>query len=209
MLFRSTVLDATQVIPGQLEAAITPGVVNERMGIYLITVVDNQVHLTLAQNTATYDYVIVRGGGSQTDFKPFDTYDLAQCIASFPIPVLTGIGHDRNTSICDHMARQEKTPTKVAARIIEINFEFENQILLLKEKIYDYSNELIRLAKEQLQITRRIIKSASPETILNRGFAIIELNNKIITNPDSINTGDKIIAQLKSSRIESQVTRKF
>ena len=107
------------------------------------------------------------------------------------------------------MARQEKTPTKVAARIIEINFEFENQILLLKEKIYDYSNELIRLAKEQLQITRRIIKSASPETILNRGFAIIELNNKIITNPDSINTGDKIIAQLKSSRIESQVTRKF
>lgn len=62
--FDSTVLDASRIIPGQLEAAITPGVINERMGIYLITVVDNQVQLTLVQNTATYDYVIVRGGGS-------------------------------------------------------------------------------------------------------------------------------------------------
>ena len=184
---------------------------------FLTQIQGDQAHMLILEqlekirvSEKKFDVVaIVRGGGSQTDFKPFDTYDLAQCIASFPVPVLTGIGHDRNTSICDLMARQEKTPTKVAARIIEINFEFENQILLLKEKIYDHSNELIRMAKEQLQITRRIIKSASPETIINRGFAIIELNNKIITNPDLIEAGDKIITRLKSSRIESQVTGKF
>jgi exodeoxyribonuclease VII large subunit len=181
---------------------------------FLTQIQGDQAHLLIQEqmekirlSNKKFDVVaIVRGGGSQTDFKPFDTYELAQCIAAFPIPVLTGIGHDRNTSICDLMARQEKTPTKVAAKIIEINFEFENQILQFKERIYDAANDLIRTAKEQLQTIRRIIKSASPDTILNRGFAIIELNNRIITNPEAIHAGDKITTRLKSSRIESQVT---
>ena len=44
-----------------------------------------------------FDVVVIAGGGSATDFKPFDEYELAW--PSFPIPVITGIGHDRNTSI--------------------------------------------------------------------------------------------------------------
>ena len=78
--------------------------------------------------------VIVRGGGSQTDFKPFDDYELAKYVAEFPIPILTGIGHDRNISITDLMARPHKTPTKVASHVIENNFNFENGILELKER---------------------------------------------------------------------------
>ena len=68
----------------------------------------------IAASQVPYDLVvIVRGGGSDIDFKSFNNYALAKAIAQFPIPILTGIGHDRNTSIADLMARQHKTPTEV------------------------------------------------------------------------------------------------
>ncbi len=79
--------------------------------------------------------VMVRGGGSDTDFAPFNDYDLCKAIAQFNIPVFTGIGHDRNTSIADLMARQLKTPTKVAAAIIDINLSFESNIIRLHERL--------------------------------------------------------------------------
>lgn len=70
----------------------------------------------IEQSEEHFDVVaIVRGGGSQTDFKPFDDYELAKYVAHFPIPIFTGIGHDRNQSIVDLMAREQKTPTKVAS----------------------------------------------------------------------------------------------
>ena len=69
----------------------------------------NQLAL-IQSSTISFDVVvIVRGGGSDTDFKAFNNFELCNEIASFPIPILTGIGHDRNTSITDLMARQHKT----------------------------------------------------------------------------------------------------
>lgn len=53
-----------RIIPGQIEAAINPGLVNERMGIYRVNLVGGVVVLTLVQNMTYYDYVIIRGGGS-------------------------------------------------------------------------------------------------------------------------------------------------
>ncbi len=81
--------------------------------------------------------VLVRGGGSQTDLKPFDDFELAKTIALFPLPVLTGIGHDRNTSVADLMARQHKVPTKVAASIVDHNHTTERALLQLTERMED------------------------------------------------------------------------
>jgi len=152
--------------------------------------------------------VIVRGGGSQTDFKPFDEYDLAKCIASFSIPVLTGIGHDRNTSIVDLMARQYKTPTKVATFILDQNLSFENSILELKERLTDKVNDLIDSAKDELREMKRLIKSLSPTSVLNRGFAIITVDDKIITNPKDIKLNSQIQTLLKNETIHSTVNKK-
>jgi exodeoxyribonuclease VII large subunit len=98
-----------------------------------------------------YDVVVlVRGGGSQTDLKPFDDYELAKTIALFPLPVLTGIGHDRNTSIADLMARQYKVPTKVAAAIVDHNFIAEQNILALEDRMLQGLAELILTKRERL-----------------------------------------------------------
>ena len=151
---------------------------------------------------------IVRGGGSQTDFRPFEDYELARYVAGFPIPVFTGIGHDRNQSIVDLMAREQKTPTKVASLFVEHNFEFENRLMDLKERFFDLVSDQIENAKEKLSHAKRLVKLASPEAILNRGFAIITVNHQIVTDPAAIGEHTEMQTILKDETIYSTVIKK-
>lgn len=69
--------------------------------------------------------VVIRGGGSRNDLACFDSYEIASCIAQFPLPVITGIGHERDVSIADLVANTSvKTPTAVAEFIIGVNVDF-------------------------------------------------------------------------------------
>ena len=64
--------------------------------------------------------VIIRGGGASSDLSDFDNYELAACIAQYPLPVLTGIGHERDETVLDFVAHTRvKTPTAAAAFIID------------------------------------------------------------------------------------------
>ncbi len=152
--------------------------------------------------------VIVRGGGSQTDFKPFDNYQLCREIAGFPLPVVTGIGHDRNTSIADMMARQQKTPTKVASLIVDHNLEYENNLQSLKERFFHSVSTLLEGAKTDLVKMKRLVKLSSPDAILNRGFAIIRVDSKIVTDSKQIVEGTQMETSLKDKIIHSTVTGK-
>jgi exodeoxyribonuclease VII large subunit len=167
-----------------------------------------QLELIEKDNTIFDVVAIVRGGGSQTDFKPFDDYDLSRCIATFTIPVFTGIGHDRNQSIIDLMAREQKTPTKVASLIIEHNFEFENNLIELKSRFFDLIERKLQTAKDRLENARRIVKLSSPQTILDRGFAIITINDKIVTNPKDIKKNSEMQTILRNETIYSTVNKK-
>lgn len=68
-----------------------------------------------------YDAVVlIRGGGSASDLSCFNSYRLCSYVAQFPLPVLTGIGHDKDTSVADMVAHTPlKTPTAVAAWLVE------------------------------------------------------------------------------------------
>ena len=64
--------------------------------------------------------VIIRGGGATADLSGFDTLALAENVANFPLPIITGIGHDRDESVLDMVSfRQVKTPTAAAAFLID------------------------------------------------------------------------------------------
>ena len=176
---------------------------------------DNAHHLILQQlrliekKQKNFDVVvIVRGGGSQTDFKPFDDYEVCRSIAGFQLPVITGIGHDRNTSITDLMARQQKTPTKVASLIVDHNLEFENLVLELKERFRASVSDRLETAKNDLSEMKRLVRLVSPSTILNKGFAIIMSEGKIVTDPKFIKANSQLQTQLKDETIHSTVTKK-
>jgi len=92
--------------------------------------------------------VIIRGGGGQVDLSCFDSYILANHVAQFPIPVLTGIGHDQDDSVVDMVAHTRlKTPTAVADFIIE--------------KVKDYETTIDQLSQIAISRTYEIISSQS------------------------------------------------
>lgn len=78
-----------------------------------------------------YDLVaIIRGGGSQIDLDCFDNYELAAHVAQFPLPVVTGIGHERDETILDLVAQTRmKTPTAVAEFLIGGLRSFEERLM--------------------------------------------------------------------------------
>ena len=163
----------------------------------------------IEQSKEPFDLVaIVRGGGSLGDFKPFDEYELCVYVAKFPVPVFTGIGHDRNQSIVDLMAREQKTPTKVAAMIVEHNFSFENTLIDLRRRVTDAITRQLDRATEKLDQAKRIIRLSSPQDILNRGFAIITHNDQIVVDPKKITEQMQIQTILKNETIHSTVTKK-
>ena len=82
--------------------------------------------------------VIIRGGGSASDLNCFNAYRLCTHVAQFPLPVLTGIGHDKDTSVADMVAHTAlKTPTAVAGWLVErmdtIDAWLDNAALQLRD----------------------------------------------------------------------------
>jgi len=88
--------------------------------------------------------VIIRGGGATSDLNDFDNYDLAATIAQFPIPVIVGIGHERDVTVLDYVAaRRVKTPTAAAHWLIE---QGNNQL----EHLEDMRNNVINTVRDTL-----------------------------------------------------------
>ena len=104
------------------------------------------------ESDVAYDAVIlIRGGGAQTDLDCFDSYELGQTIASLPLPVLTGIGHERDQTVADVIAHTSlKTPTAVAEFLISGMERFDD---LLHEYIYRIEkvfNEKMNLEQQRM-----------------------------------------------------------
>lgn len=112
------------------------------------------------EESANFDLiVIVRGGGSQADLSWFDNYNIAYLISQLPLPVLTGIGHEKDLSVTDIVAyRSFKTPTAVADFIINQSLKTEEYLLQLRESIIDHSKEMVK--KKRLFINKLSIDMA-------------------------------------------------
>jgi exodeoxyribonuclease VII large subunit len=83
--------------------------------------------------------VIIRGGGSKAELSCFDNYRLAFHITQFPLPVLTGIGHERDESVVDIVAHAHlKTPTAVAEFLISRVSEFDLRIDDCSERLFSF-----------------------------------------------------------------------
>lgn len=140
------------------------------------------------QSGKPYDVlVIIRGGGAQTDFLIFDNYDLSRAIAKFPIPIITGIGHQKNETIADLMAHTAtKTPTKVAELIIAHNRAFEEAVLGLQKTMLIKTFQLISYHKERMTHINQATISTARNLLHEQHRNLMHLSGKIITNPKII-----------------------
>ena len=106
--------------------------------------------------------VIVRGGGSTTDLNCFNAYRLSSHVAQFPLPVLTGIGHDKDQSVVDMVAHLPlKTPTAVAGWLIERMGSIEGWLEGAAQQLHDITTTRMREAElrleQQLGDVRRLV----------------------------------------------------
>lgn len=140
------------------------------------------------QSGKDYDAVIItRGGGAQSDFLIFDNYNIGRAVAKFPIPVITGIGHQKNVTITDLMAHtQTKTPTKAAEFIIAHNRNFEQRILSMQKSIVIKSQQLFLLNYQALEILKNKISTLARVLISDHKDSLLAINQKTINRSKSI-----------------------
>lgn len=215
--------------------------------------------------------VIIRGGGATSDLSGFDTYDLAAHCAQFPLPVITGIGHERDDTVLDMISHTRvKTPTAAAEFIIGLMQKTAYKLEQLADRIHNEildrissEEELLnkimtripivvqaRLQKEnirceriqsriimawqkrflneqhhldvfprllmsvrsslgkethKLELMERILKTASPENLLKRGYSITYHNGKAVKDVSELSSGDEIETMVATGKIKSIV----
>lgn len=102
--------------------------------------------------------VIIRGGGSTSELSSFDTYPLASNVAQFPLPIIVGIGHERDETILDHIAAvRVKTPTAAAEWLIERMRLADLAAQSMRQQVTDLvSNRLLREHNRLQQFTANV-----------------------------------------------------
>jgi exodeoxyribonuclease VII large subunit len=138
--------------------------------------------IEIFQSQVKFDLVvIIRGGGAQTDFLIFDHYLVGQAIARFPIPVITGIGHQKNTTIADMMAHTSvKTPTKVAEYILNHNRNFEDQLTTIQKNILIKAQQGLSEKSRFLDTTRALIINNTYRLLTDYKEQLVGLRQSVI-----------------------------
>ncbi len=116
----------------------------------------------LEGGSTSYDaVVIIRGGGAQVDLDCFDGYNLASHVAQFPLPVFTGIGHERDETVTDLVAHTKmKTPTAVAEFLINGMRSFEEALEEKFHRLINVSEQVIVEKRYQLESLQNELRFA-------------------------------------------------
>ena len=128
-----------------------------------------------------YDVVvIIRGGGSKSELAIFDNYDIAYLITQLPIPVLTGIGHERDSSVVDYVANQDfKTPTAVADFIVQFNNNAFDELEQLQNRLEKSCLKIFKKEHERLLDLDDNLKTAIFGHINKQQNRLVQLENQL------------------------------
>jgi exodeoxyribonuclease VII large subunit len=120
-------------------------------------------------NTDIFDaLVIIRGGGGEIGLSSYDNYQLAKAVATYPIPVLTGIGHATNQTVTEMVSYESFiTPTKMAEFLIQKFHNFASVIDENSRTITEFTIDTLQKQKTSLRETARLFKTLSGQFIQN------------------------------------------
>lgn len=182
----------------------------------------------IAADDTDYDcVVIIRGGGATGDLAAFDSYELAANIAMFPLPVIIGIGHERDVTLLDYVANMRvKTPTAAAQWLIGRAAAALDRVQDLAAAILDAASARMSAAHRRLDfisgqlapyalgaIERRrlrldtlaaLAETLSPQATLRRGFSITRADGRVVTSAAQIAPGTVVETTLADGSILSK-----
>ena len=185
----------------------------------------------IAERSDEFDAVaIIRGGGSTSDLECYNSYHLAFAVTQMPLPILTGIGHDKDTSVTDMVAHTMlKTPTAVAQWIDQRAADFDGALEYCAISLRDicrqathsaalcleqFSAEVRHLAERTLQSEAQrldgianLVANFAPERIFRLGYAIARKEGKALQSVEDVAIDDTINISLANGEIESKITK--
>lgn len=170
--------------------------------------------------------VIIRGGGAISDMSGFDTLPLAENVANFPLPIITGIGHDRDECVLDMVSHTRvKTPTAAATLLTAHLCNTLQQVADAENVIAHYAQDRLQRHRLQLEhittllphLAQRLMTEAhhsleriqlklegyDPQLLLQRGYSITLHSGQIVKSPQDVKSGDEIETRLKQGTIKS------
>lgn len=170
--------------------------------------------------------VIIRGGGATSDMSGFDTLPLAENVANFPLPIITGIGHDRDECVLDMVSHTRvKTPTAAATLLTAHLCNTLQQVADAENVIAHYAQDRLQRHRLQLEhittllphLAQRLMTEAhhsleriqlklegyDPQLLLQRGYSITLHSGQIVKSPQDVKSGDEIETRLKQGTIKS------
>jgi len=175
----------------------------------------------------SYDVVvIIRGGGSSADLSGFDTLALAENVANFPLPIITGIGHERDETVIDAISCVSvKTPTAAAAFLIDnltqtlerlvnaaqrVLRAVQHRLETEKVKMEGMDKRLgsavqicLMMQKHKLQMMEQRVKAVDPQNILKRGYTMTLHEGKVVMDATTLKKGDRLT--IVAAKGEAQV----
>lgn len=175
--------------------------------------------------------VIIRGGGAVSELSCFDTYELANNCAQFPLPIITGIGHRRDESVLDIVAHTSaKTPTAAAELLVHAMLAQaqwladvqQGVVAAVRDRVDGEKHRLQSLVQRipvvtalfmqeqhhKLDLNQKYIEASSPERLLALGYSITRVNGKAVRSVDDIAPGDEIITTVAGGEFTSKVIDK-
>jgi exodeoxyribonuclease VII large subunit len=173
--------------------------------------------------------VIVRGGGAEVGLTCYNNYELCKAIATFPLPIITGIGHSTNLTVAELIAYSSAiTPTQLAEMLIAQFRDFELRIERLsqavvknaqlqiqrnREKISQVvqnlawvKNQFFKIKLTELSHLEQKIELLNPIHILKRGFTITTVDGILLKNAKDLTAGQVISTQTDEALINATIT---
>lgn len=125
--------------------------------------------------------VIIRGGGATSDLSGFDTYLLAAACAQFPLPIITGIGHERDDTVLDSVAHTRvKTPTAAAELLIDYMNDAADELEMLAGRLNEGVQSLLAQEHRKLVLYKNRIPSAAYKHISTAKLALLTARKDIV-----------------------------
>ena len=174
--------------------------------------------------------VLARGGGSREDLAVFDGEGLARDLAACPLPVVTGLGHEDDTTIADLVADyRAATPTAAIVALLperqSMALALKQQQALLKQSLRHrlqgerlrldanwerlqqlHPRELLERVRQRMEQRIELLQALSPQRLLERGFALVHRNDgQLLRSIQQVKPGDALQVVLVDGRIDSVV----
>ena len=154
--------------------------------------------------------VIIRGGGATSDLSGFDTLALAENVANFPLPIITGIGHERDESVLDMISFQRvKTPTAAAAFLVDHLTEVYARIEDAQEAIINYVKRRLQVERMKFERLSSQIPTLFSLVKVRQSNRLDQLLNRLKVKAERIPADGLHRLEMLDARLKEPVARKL